>query len=100
MCTEHRIICFCCGVRTTATNYLKCYFKSNYHYVHEYYEEKNNQNHIIIIKVFESLFSSCLKCKNCKVKCGKKVEEIEYEIKIKNYKKPKIYKDQKTCFIC
>ena len=69
-------------------------------YDFNYYEEKKNPHHIITIKIFESLFSSCMKCKNCIRKCGKKVDEIEYEIEIKNYRKPKIYKDQKHCFIC
>ena len=102
MCVEHRIVCFCCAKKTTATNYFKCYSKCPYlAYDSYYYEEKNNANHVVTIKIIESLFSCCLKCKSCTANCGsKKVKEIEYNVRIKNYKKPKICRQQKMCFIC
>lgn len=99
MCTYHHIICYCCGIKIVAINIFKCYSKREFMlYDDYYYQQKNDRNHIIIIKIFESLFSICNKCKICKDKCGIKLIEIEYEVERRKYKQPKICKDKITFF--
>lgn len=95
MCLNVFYFCFCCGTRVVDINIWKCYYK---YQDYKFNERKNDPQHMINVKYFESLFEMCEYCqRKCEKNCKDfKFVEKDFDIERIHFVPLSIFKEKKS----